>query len=482
MNTVARSLFEAAGQDAGRSVLVRQTLAGAVGGLLAFLFLEPARRLSGSPGGPFEGVRDLYLAGILVGGTVAACLICAEEEASGRPARLAGKTLGAALAGAFLGAGYSVLAHACYDALGGGSGLLGARVIARAAAWALLGLGVGLAAGIAACSGRRAYHGCAGGAIGGGLAGALFELTAPLLNAGTLRLLVALAVLGAAVGAATALADLLGCTAWVRVLGGSREGRILPLHRDPAVLGRDELADVPLFGDGSVERRHAEIVLTPGPFIRELATVPLLRVDGAPVREALLEDGSTIEIGRHRLRFHCRAAALRKGTPPPPSAVLFELLFGEGTGIAVPGSAGGEVEGKPVPGLPHAGADRSAPAVPAPAGALPPPLLLRVMGPGGVAIRLEGPPVTIGRETDNVLVLADPEVSRYHARIDAEESAWVLTDLESRNGTWVNGVRVRRVGLGAGDTVRMGKTLLGVEAAAPGGAGWPSDPTGSWRR
>ena len=75
-------------------------------------------------------------------------------------------------------------------------------------------------------------------------------------------------------------------------------------------------------------------------------------------------------------------------------------------------------------------------------------------------------PVTIGREEGNVLRLNDERVSRFHAKIQADSGEIILTDLESTNGTRVNGnvVQIRR--LRAGDRVGVGRSLLlfGTEA------------------
>lgn len=69
-------------------------------------------------------------------------------------------------------------------------------------------------------------------------------------------------------------------------------------------------------------------------------------------------------------------------------------------------------------------------------------------------------PVTIGREEGNALRLNDERVSRFHAKIQADNSEIILTDLESTNGTRVNGhvVQIRR--LQVGDRVNVGRSLL----------------------
>jgi pSer/pThr/pTyr-binding forkhead associated (FHA) protein len=69
-------------------------------------------------------------------------------------------------------------------------------------------------------------------------------------------------------------------------------------------------------------------------------------------------------------------------------------------------------------------------------------------------------PVTIGREEGNVLRLNDERVSRYHAKVQADNNEIILTDLESTNGTRVNGnvVQIRR--LRPGDRIGVGRSLL----------------------
>src|SRR5437764_3722504 len=69
-------------------------------------------------------------------------------------------------------------------------------------------------------------------------------------------------------------------------------------------------------------------------------------------------------------------------------------------------------------------------------------------------------PLTIGREEGNLLRLNDERVSRYHAKIQQDNDALILTDLESTNGTRVNGnlVQIRRLRLG--DCICVGRSLL----------------------
>src|SRR5438309_11213767 len=69
-------------------------------------------------------------------------------------------------------------------------------------------------------------------------------------------------------------------------------------------------------------------------------------------------------------------------------------------------------------------------------------------------------PVTIGREEGNALRLNDERVSRYHAKVQIEDADIILTDLDSTNGTRVNGSSVQIRRLRPGDQVSIGRTML----------------------
>ena len=93
---------------------------------------------------------------------------------------------------------------------------------------------------------------------------------------------------------------------------------------------------------------------------------------------------------------------------------------------------------------------------------------LREVRPNGTEreIELDGAPLTIGRATDNALVIHDSRVSRHHARLQARRGTLVFTDLRSTNGSRVNGSRVAEVVLGEGDRIQIGDTVLVVESVA----------------
>jgi DNA-binding NtrC family response regulator len=73
---------------------------------------------------------------------------------------------------------------------------------------------------------------------------------------------------------------------------------------------------------------------------------------------------------------------------------------------------------------------------------------------------VEKSPLGIGAMEDNDLVVEDDTVSRYHCRIFQEQDSYVVHDLESTNGTFVNGVRVKEAYLKPGCSLALGDTEL----------------------
>jgi hypothetical protein len=79
-----------------------------------------------------------------------------------------------------------------------------------------------------------------------------------------------------------------------------------------------------------------------------------------------------------------------------------------------------------------------------------------------------GAQFSIGRDASSDLAIADMTVSRLHAQLERTPDGWLLSDLESRNGTRVNGWLVRgKVPVRAGDLVSFGSLDVIFAAAAP---------------
>jgi hypothetical protein len=69
-------------------------------------------------------------------------------------------------------------------------------------------------------------------------------------------------------------------------------------------------------------------------------------------------------------------------------------------------------------------------------------------------------PITIGREEGNAVQLNDDRVSRYHVKIQEDHDRLVLTDLESTNGTKVNGEDIQLKILRYGDLISVGRSVM----------------------
>jgi DNA-binding NtrC family response regulator len=75
-------------------------------------------------------------------------------------------------------------------------------------------------------------------------------------------------------------------------------------------------------------------------------------------------------------------------------------------------------------------------------------------------IDLERKPLRIGKKEDNDFVLADNTVSRYHLAIEQRGDSFVLKDLDSTNGTSINGMRIKEAYLSPGDVISLGNTQI----------------------
>jgi len=80
-------------------------------------------------------------------------------------------------------------------------------------------------------------------------------------------------------------------------------------------------------------------------------------------------------------------------------------------------------------------------------------------------IKLEKSKITLGRGLNVDLTIQDRLSSRLHCLIEFKDNAWYISDLKSRNGTFVNGDRIQEVRLNIGDRIRIGETVLACERA-----------------
>lgn len=154
------------------------------------------------------------------------------------------------------------------------------------------------------------------------------------------------------------------------------------------------------------------------------------------------------------------SVALQPAAEVRPGAVQIITRFSEAAAEHV-AAAGTLVRRRPAPArggrTERVAVARNGPVVAGPAA-------LEVLAPDGTVLRrlpLPNGALVIGRRASSGLLLADPEVSRQHARIEYIAPRYYLADLDSTNGTFVNGRRIHgRHPLADGDTIDVGQTRL----------------------
>lgn len=296
---------------------------GGLGGLLGWMLFGVfgEKNPSSQPALGFLSHEDLnlLLGGTIIGGLIGYFVVAVDairDQSLLRFARLAsyGVVLGG-LGGA-LGMYLGDLVNFYLQNLMGG--WWGTALLARGLGWSLLGIAIGASEGIAARSMRKLSYSMIGGALGGFLGGVVFELfcTAAQSSLSTTYLWSALGlvILGAAIGALSAFVQGVFQPACLRVLRGWQEGREYALDKPAVLLGRAEQADIAIFRDMKVQKRHA-VIRREGEnyvLVNQGAPASETRVNDTPVPSTKpLADGDRIQLGGVVMRFNLRAAAGR---------------------------------------------------------------------------------------------------------------------------------------------------------------------------
>jgi hypothetical protein len=140
-------------------------------------------------------------------------------------------------------------------------------------------------------------------------------------------------------------------------------------------------------------------------------------------------------------------------SPPPPTPPA------DGT-AGTTSMAGGETDREPADDVGATSTFRAAqPAAPRAT------IALRVPGQPIQRLPVEGGSLRIGRAADNDVVVPDGRVSRHHAQISTRLGTLIYTDLDSSNGSYLQGSRVREIALGPHDVIQLGGSSLTIEPA-----------------
>jgi pSer/pThr/pTyr-binding forkhead associated (FHA) protein len=229
------------------------------------------------------------------------------------------------------------------------------------------------------------------------------------------------------------------------------DGREYEMGVNPLVFGRDAGSDVVVTGS-DVSRRHAEIQATPEGYVLMDVSINGTYVNGERVgRRHLLARADVIRIGHDEFRFYADAAPL-PGPRPPRSVPM-------ATPVRPPTGAGARLSDT-MHGLPSSEL-KSAVTPTAPTVVPLASFLIRNGTLKGKRLPVKVPIVNIGRADFNDVVLADPSVSTSHAKLQRRDGVWMLSDVGSTNGTFVENERVSgEVPLSPGTTVRFGEVAV----------------------
>lgn len=493
--------------------VIFKAMAGLVGGFIAWVVMEPSapKSFSDKAFGAWS-IEFILLLSVLIAGTV--CFIAGLQKGSWKRAFIEagiGIVLGA-IGGMFGSSIGSSLASLVFPGF-----IQGAAPLPEAIAWRILGLtpiGLCLGAGIGAAglSPTRLIQGAIGGLLGGATAAAAFDVVAmaaaPLILAsegarqgevgGPSRALYA-CLLGLAIGLFVGIAERVMSQAFVRLHLGRNEGREFVVDRPRFVLGRSEMAGVPLYGDAAVAPNHAFIEKQGDAYILVDGGAPAgTMLDGQRIQHAPLHHGAWIGIGSFQLQF-----LLKKAQPAPayagpgpdqsqtqlgyPAANVQPMPFQPMPGQFVPGQPmpgqGYPTQGYPTQAVPQMPDPTQAPQAGQPQAGQPQPVPIgsqTVAQPAqgysaGVLVLtvLDGPeagkvypldrPVEIGREAADIRLASDGQASRRHAAAAPGPNGAILSDLGSTNGTFVNGQRVSSSPLNQGDMIKIGSTNFRVD-------------------
>lgn len=290
-----------------RERLLFYAAAGGLGGFGAWGASEPFAYLNGK----ILGVGAVWYHDIILGalaGLFIAAFLASIEALSVSQWRqvISGVRAGAAI-GAIGGALGLLVAEIAFDIVGG--------FLGRMLGWAVLGILVGLGVGWATRSMARLRNGAVGGLLGGAAGGMCYQaLTAAFPQA--FGRAIALILIGALIGFFIGLVAELLKRGWLMVVRSQsrnvREGREYPLDKPVMSIGRAEENDIGLFGDQSVQTRHALIRREGKSYFVSPASGAEVLVNRQPIRgRQSLKSGDRVEIGGTLLLFRERTQAAR---------------------------------------------------------------------------------------------------------------------------------------------------------------------------
>jgi pSer/pThr/pTyr-binding forkhead associated (FHA) protein len=229
------------------------------------------------------------------------------------------------------------------------------------------------------------------------------------------------------------------------------DGREYAIGEGSLTFGREAGADVVVAGH-DVSRQHAEIRSDPEGYILIDTSVNGTYVNGERTgKTRRLSRADVIRIGNDEFRFYADS--------PPPSPKSAPKMQAVEIPPSVPPAGASQRLSETMHGIPVTELQRQN-TPPSPSAAPLASLLFRSGDMKGRRLPIKVPVVNIGRGDYNDVVISDPSVSTMHAKLQRREAIWILTDLGSTNGTFVEGEPLKgELPLSPGTTIRFGDVL-----------------------
>lgn len=224
------------------------------------------------------------------------------------------------------------------------------------------------------------------------------------------------------------------------------DGREYQVGEGPVVFGRDAGADIVVAGNDA-SRRHAEIHARRGGYhLVDTSANGTFINDARLVGERRLVRGDVIRIGADEFRFYANPVA--EAAPPAEAAAPDEAAAPAGAAQRLHDTMFGMPAYEP-PKPADPGARSASPLAS---------ILIRSGDRKGERVQIRVPIANIGRAEYNDVVIADPSISTMHAKLQHRTGVWMLADLGSTNGTFVDGELLSgEIALGPGATIRFGE-------------------------
>ncbi len=256
------------------------------------------------------------------------------------------------------------------------------------------------------------------------------------------------------------------------------------LHQGEVKIGRDPSCEIATT-NRSVSRKHVVCTIKGTTIIvKDENSGNGMFVNDVRMPEAVLRNGDVLRAGKFALTFQGEdddrtivgaGGTDQEGTmvdggvaaapPPPRRAASPAQMEAAGHKTAPLDDLAADLA-KMAAAPPPPKKPKSGPAEPAPPGKL------KVVKGMAASVRDLKGRTGLGTQDDNAVVLSGDGISRNHAEIFARDGKWVVKDLASKNGVYVNGKKVEEQVLADGDSIQIGSvTMAFVGPAASGGGG-----------